>query len=189
MTLVLRYVDKKGEVIERFVGVIHVSDASAQSLKKSVCSFLSDHSLSTSQIRGQGYDGAITNVLNIVRASYKRRNLIIFGKVHTRRGLNQERGLQRPCDTRWGSHYKTLENFIDIFQSILYVLGFAARKYPNYLDKLTAETLENTIKGFDFSFKLHLILKVLMIANHLNSSLQKMDQDIVNALELLNTAK
>ncbi|XP_047257070.1 uncharacterized protein LOC124889417 isoform X3 [Capsicum annuum] len=143
----------------------------------------------------------VTNVLNIVGASYKRRDLlrqhqavklkklIISGEVHTGQGLNQERGLQRPCDTRSGSHCKTLENFIDIFLSILYVLEFAARECPNYLDRLAAETLENTIKGFDFAFMLHLMWKVLMITNYLNNLLQKMDQDIVNALKLLNTAK
>ena len=58
MTLVLRYVDKKGKVIERFVGVVHVSDTSARFLKKSIYSFLLDHSLSPPQIRGKGYDGA-----------------------------------------------------------------------------------------------------------------------------------
>ncbi|XP_016549202.2 zinc finger MYM-type protein 1-like [Capsicum annuum] len=252
MTLILRYVDKKGEVIEQFVGVVHVSDTSARFLKKSIYSFLLDHSLSPPQIRGKGYDGAsnmqgelnglkslilrdtpsayfthcfahqlqltlvahmkknsdvddffclISNVLNIVGASYKRmdlliqhqaaklEDLIISGEVHTGQGLNQERELQRPCDTHWGSHCKSLENFIDIFSSIFNVLGFAARECPNYLDRLTTKTLENPIKGFDFAFMLHLMLKVLMITNHLNSSLQKMDQDIVNALKLLNTAK
>ncbi|KAM3359379.1 zinc finger MYM-type protein 1-like [Capsicum galapagoense] len=222
MRLVLRYVDKKGEVIEQFVGVVHVSDTSARSLKKSIYSFLLDHSLSPSQIRGKGYDGAsnmqrelnglkslilrdtpsaysthcfahqlqltlvalvkknsdvddffylISNVLNIVGASYKRmdlliqhqavklEDLIISGEVHTGQGLNQERELQRPCDTRWGSHCKTLEKSIDIFSSIFYVLGFAARECPNYLDRLTTKTLENPIKGFGFDFMLHLMMR------------------------------
>nr|XP_016464462.1 PREDICTED: zinc finger MYM-type protein 1-like [Nicotiana tabacum] len=58
MALVLRYVNKEGEVIERFVGIVHVSNTSTMSLKKAICSFLSDHSISPTQIRGQGYDGS-----------------------------------------------------------------------------------------------------------------------------------
>ncbi|KAM3398682.1 hypothetical protein P3S68_002198 [Capsicum galapagoense] len=52
MALVLRYVDKKGEVVERFIGLVHVSDTSACSLKKEIYSLLSDHSLSPSKICG-----------------------------------------------------------------------------------------------------------------------------------------
>ncbi|XP_060170419.1 uncharacterized protein LOC132601340 [Lycium barbarum] len=235
MALVLRYVDKKGEVIERFVGIVHVNDTSARSMKETIYSFLSDHSLSPSQIRGQGYDGAsnmqgelnglkslilrdtpsaysthcfahqlqltlvalvkknsdVDDFLYLLRQhqAAKLEKLLISGEMHTGRGLNQERGLQQPGDTRWGSHYKTLHNFINIFPSILYVLEFAACECPNYIDRLTTESLVDKIKGFDFVFMLHLMLEVLKKTNYLNYSLQKMDQDIVNAMGPLNTAK
>ncbi|XP_060212166.1 uncharacterized protein LOC132639760 [Lycium barbarum] len=165
MALVLRYVDKKGEVIERFVGIVHVNDTSARSMKETCRDLLRQHQAA------------------------KLEELLISGEVHTGRGLNQECGLQRPGDTRWGSHYKTLQNFIDIFPPILYVLEFAACECPNYIDRLTAESLVDKIKGFDFVFMLHLMLKVLKKTNYLNCSLQKMDQDIINAMGLLNTAK
>ncbi|XP_015159843.1 uncharacterized protein [Solanum tuberosum] len=58
MALVLRFVNKNGKVVERFIGLVHVSDTSACSLKKAIYSLLSVHSLSPSKIRGQGYDGA-----------------------------------------------------------------------------------------------------------------------------------
>ncbi|XP_049406287.1 uncharacterized protein LOC125869938 [Solanum stenotomum] len=221
MTLVLRYVNKEGEVIERFVGIIHVSDTSACSLNEAIYYFLSDHSLSPSQIRGKVYDGAsnmkghlnglktlilnktpsaycihcfahqlkltlvvafakkdsnvddffclVTNVLNIVGASFKRRDLLrkhqaeqleellISGEVHTGRRLNQERGLQRPGDTRWGSYYRTLDNLIVLFPSVFHVLEFTRCECPNYTDRLLAKTLVDTIKKFDFAFMLHLI--------------------------------
>ncbi|XP_059277721.1 uncharacterized protein LOC132031852 [Lycium ferocissimum] len=233
MALVLRYVDKKGEVIERFVGIVHVNDTSARSMKETLYSFLSDHSLSPSQIRGQGYDGAsnmqgelnglkslilrdtpsaysthcfahqlrltlvafvkknsdvddffciVTNVLNIVGASYKRgfarttssckvRRVAHFTVKCTQTGLNQNVGFNDRVILRWGSHYKTLQNFIDIFPSILYVLEFAACECPNYIDRLTAESLVDKIKGFDFVFMLHLMLEVLKKTNYLNYSL------------------
>uniref|UniRef100_A0A1S3Z6H0 Zinc finger MYM-type protein 1-like n=1 Tax=Nicotiana tabacum TaxID=4097 RepID=A0A1S3Z6H0_TOBAC len=252
MELVLRYVNKEGEVIERFVGIVHVNDTSAQSLKKEIDSFLLYHSLSPSQIRGQGYDGAsnmqgelrglktlilnetpsaycihcfahqlqltlvalakkhsdvddffciVTNVLNIVGSSFKRRDLLqqhqaekleellISGKVHTGRGLNQERGLQRPGDTRWGSHYRTLNNLIVLFSPIIHVLEFVARDGPNYADKLVAESLMTKIKEFEFVFMLHLMWKVLMMTNDLSSLIQRMDQDIVNAMGLFTHTK
>ncbi|KAG5586379.1 hypothetical protein H5410_046813 [Solanum commersonii] len=58
MTLVLRFVNKNGEVVERFIGLVHVSDTSTCSLKISIYSLFSIHSLSPSTICGQGYDGA-----------------------------------------------------------------------------------------------------------------------------------
>ncbi|XP_060210752.1 uncharacterized protein LOC132637721 [Lycium barbarum] len=58
MALILRYVNKEGKLIERFLSVVHVKDTSARSLKDAIYSLLLEHNLSSSQIRGQGYDGA-----------------------------------------------------------------------------------------------------------------------------------
>ncbi|CAI0381798.1 unnamed protein product [Linum tenue] len=58
MGVVLLYVNEKGFVIERFLGVSHVSDTKAVSLKKAIESMLTKHGLSISRVRGQGYDGA-----------------------------------------------------------------------------------------------------------------------------------
>ncbi|XP_019233815.1 PREDICTED: zinc finger MYM-type protein 1-like [Nicotiana attenuata] len=159
MALALRYVDKKGQVNEPFISLVHVSDTSAKSLKEAVLSLLMKHSLSPSKIRGQGYDWAcnmqgkmnglkalilqetplaysvhyfahqlqltlvavakkhkevetlfaiVTNVLNVIEVSFKRRDqlrdhqaelleqLLESGEVESGKGLNQERGLQRP---------------------------------------------------------------------------------------------
>nr|KAJ0188279.1 hypothetical protein LSAT_V11C900493480 [Lactuca sativa] len=57
MTLVLRYVNRKGEVVEMFVGLRNVSDISTLSLKATIYDMLSKWNLSPSRIRGQGYDG------------------------------------------------------------------------------------------------------------------------------------
>nr|XP_016499167.1 PREDICTED: zinc finger MYM-type protein 1-like [Nicotiana tabacum] len=230
MALVLRYVNKEGKLIERFL----------------------KHSLSPSQIRGQGYDGAsnmqgeinglktlilkdnpsaycihcfahqlqltlvavakkhydvdqffdiVANVLNIIGSSFKRRNMLredkakkleelqVLGEVHTGSGLNQELGLQRPGDTRWGSHFKTVRNFIALFSSIINVLEFLASEGVNYLERSVAKSLVNDIRSFEFVHMIHLMLKLLAITNDLNIALQRKDQDIVNAMKLVGFAK
>ncbi|XP_042403949.1 zinc finger MYM-type protein 1-like [Zingiber officinale] len=58
MGVVLRYVNKKGCVIERFLAVVHVPDTSSHSLKMAIDALFVQHGLSLSRLRGQGYDGA-----------------------------------------------------------------------------------------------------------------------------------
>jgi hypothetical protein len=58
MAVALRYVDKKGCVVERFLGIEHVTNTSALSLKAAVEDLFCRHGLSLSRLRGQGYDGA-----------------------------------------------------------------------------------------------------------------------------------
>ncbi|KAJ6911823.1 zinc finger MYM-type protein 1-like [Populus alba x Populus x berolinensis] len=58
MAVVIRYVDNNGHIIERFLGIQHVSDTTASSLKAAIEALFSKHGLSISRLRGQGYDGA-----------------------------------------------------------------------------------------------------------------------------------
>ncbi|XVF32801.1 hypothetical protein REPUB_Repub17cG0113900 [Reevesia pubescens] len=55
MTIAVRFVDKCGHVIERFIGIKHVVSTIAISLKTAIATV---QSLSISRLRGQGYDGA-----------------------------------------------------------------------------------------------------------------------------------
>ncbi|XP_072149528.1 uncharacterized protein [Setaria viridis] len=53
-----RFVNDKGSVIERFLGIEHVADTTSTSLKEALDTMLRRYGLSISKIRGQGYDGA-----------------------------------------------------------------------------------------------------------------------------------
>ncbi|KAI5335555.1 hypothetical protein L3X38_025688 [Prunus dulcis] len=98
MAVVFRYVDKSGDVIERFVGIQHVSDTTSNSLKEAIDTLFAREELSISMLRGQGYDGAsnmkalvavakgnadiatfftsCNSLVNIVGASCKRRDIL-----------------------------------------------------------------------------------------------------------------
>ncbi|KAL5845765.1 hypothetical protein ACOSQ3_009289 [Xanthoceras sorbifolium] len=58
MAIILRYVDLKGFVRERFFQVISVHDTNSSTLKKEICNVLARYNLSVENLRGQGYDGA-----------------------------------------------------------------------------------------------------------------------------------
>ncbi|XP_039811691.1 zinc finger MYM-type protein 1-like [Panicum virgatum] len=58
LALCLRYVNKNGEPVERFLGLVHVEDTTSLTLKQAIQSLLIKYQLPLSKIRGQGYDGA-----------------------------------------------------------------------------------------------------------------------------------
>jgi len=58
MAVVLRYVNNNGHIIERFLGIQHVRNTTASSLKAVIEALFSKHGLSISRLRGQGYDGS-----------------------------------------------------------------------------------------------------------------------------------
>ncbi|KAH0745130.1 hypothetical protein KY285_006787 [Solanum tuberosum] len=187
MALILRYVNKSGMVIERFLGYDGASNMQGEinGLKSLIYKIRHLHILFTVLLTNCNWH------LDSLRQHQedKLEELLKFGEVHTGQGLNQERGLQRPGDTRWGSHFKTLDNFLIFFSSIVNVLKNMKRDCPYYLDRFTAENLLSKIHEFEFVFMLHLMFKVLLLTNELNKVLQKKDQDIVNAMELLELSK
>ncbi|CAN1850154.1 Zinc finger MYM-type protein 1 [Linum perenne] len=251
MAMVLRYVDKTGSVVERFLGISHVANTKALTLRNEIESMLLKHGLSFSKIRGQGYDGAsnmkgeinglktlilsktpsayyihcfahqlqltlvavagnhgeislffnVVSVLtNLVGASCKRRDIvretqaekvadaISCGEIETGRGLNQEISLKRPSDTRWGSHFATLVNLELMFSSLIEVLD-VIQYDEDSVTKGEAIDMLQKLETFNFVLILKLMIGILSITNDLSIALQKKDQDIVNAMHLVNVAK
>ncbi|XP_034208132.1 zinc finger MYM-type protein 1-like [Prunus dulcis] len=251
MAVVLRFVNKKGQVIERFVGVQYVSDMTSSKLKEAIEQLISSTNLSMSRLRGQGYDGAsnmrgelnglktqilreypqayyvhcfahqlqlalvavakgneniatffttASSVVNIIGASCKRRDALReqqqkdimetleIDDLETGRGLNQETTLKRPCDTRWNSHYDTLLSINIMFHPVVKVLEWIVDDVNQ--DNLgEANRLLKEIQTFDFVFHLYLMRFILGITNDLSKALQKKDQDIVNAMMLVQRCK
>ena len=52
MTLVLHYVNKKGIIIERFLGIVHVASTTTLSLKYAIECLLCEHNLSLLKLHG-----------------------------------------------------------------------------------------------------------------------------------------
>ncbi|CAN1755941.1 Zinc finger MYM-type protein 1 [Linum perenne] len=59
MSIILRFVNSRGIVTERFFSLRSVPETSAKTLKQEICDVLSEYNLQVDKLRGQGYDGAI----------------------------------------------------------------------------------------------------------------------------------
>jgi hypothetical protein len=143
----------------------------------------------------------ISVLLNVVGGSSKRRDMLRdinleevqkalgCGMLKTGTGLNQEQCLQRPGDTRWNSHYKTLKSLVDMFQAVVKVLEFVEEEDDDRTNREQANGLLVYFQSFDFVFFLHLMLTILIATNILSAALQRKDQDIVNAMSCVKSTR
>ena len=88
-----------------------------------------------------------------------------------------------------GSHYSTLISMIILFPSVLDVLEIISEDGATPEQKCEADMLSNSLQTFDFIFCLHFMKKLLGITNELSQALQRKDQDIVNAMNLVRICK
>ncbi|XP_042032211.1 uncharacterized protein LOC121778885 [Salvia splendens] len=109
-------------------------------------------------------------------------------ELETGTGLKQGRGLKRPGDTRWSSHYKTLLNIMDLFSAIFNVLVIIGKKGSSD-DKAKALGVLYSIESFDFNFMAQLMTTIFGYTNDLCLALQRRDQDIINAMRLVTLTK
>ncbi|XP_066351634.1 uncharacterized protein [Miscanthus floridulus] len=143
----------------------------------------------------------VSILLNIVGVSCKRHGMLRnarlenvkkslqCGELESGSGLNQEMGLPRPGDTRWGSHYKTICSIITMYSSIHDVLIELGADIAYKDDWAKIHFVLGAFETFEFVFFVHLMYVILGYTNELSECLQRRDQDILNAISLVNVAK
>jgi hypothetical protein len=143
----------------------------------------------------------VSLLLNIVGISCKRHGMLRnarleqimkaldCGELKTGSGLNQEMGLPRPGETRWGSHYKTICNIIAMYPAIRDVLFTLGEDTSHRADWTKIHFMLGAVESFEFVFIAHLMFIILGYTNELSQCLQRRDQDILNAISLVNVAK
>ncbi|KAL6588019.1 hypothetical protein OROMI_000997 [Orobanche minor] len=91
-------------------------------------------------------------------------------------------------ESRWGSHFRTLTSLMTLYSPILGVLEEVGDD-SSFDRHGEAIFLLDLLQSFDFIFMLYLMVEILGISHDLNVALQRCDQDLLNALKLVNIAK
>ena len=138
-------------------------------------------------------------VVNIVNASCKRHDQLAqeqhdeivrqieVGELLEGRGKNQLTNLARPCDTRWGSHHKTLCRLVEMSKPVLKVLENLHNDADNVSQRTTVAGLIKHMEFFEFVLILHLMIILLGKTNNLSQCLQLKNQNIVRVVGLIKT--
>ncbi|XP_049387477.1 uncharacterized protein LOC125851772 [Solanum stenotomum] len=91
-----------------------------------------------------------------------------MGELETGRRLNQELGLVKAGDTRWGSHYKSFGHFISSFDYIVDILDTLVENASTLEERASASGFLRSCQTYETIFLLQLMTDVLGITNDLN---------------------
>ncbi|XP_066333690.1 uncharacterized protein [Miscanthus floridulus] len=203
LALCIRYVDKKGRVTERFLGIVHVQDTTSSTLKDAIVSLLMEHKLTLSKCRGQGYDGA-SNMKGEING-LKTKIMDESPSAHYIHCFAHQLQLTLVAVTKQNDDCVA---FFDCVTNILNVVGISYRKHhmlreaqaqekvlgkiskdKSQSERIKAQNCLTVIESFDFIFMAHLLLTIFGYTDELCKALQKRDQDIINAIELIEMTK
>ncbi|KAG8645341.1 hypothetical protein MANES_10G056233v8 [Manihot esculenta] len=188
MSLVLRFVNDKGMVLERFLGLVHVNETSAK------------HDLSLAKLRGQGYDGAanMSGEFNGLKTLILKENknahyihcfahqlkLVVVTASHESESV--------------GDFFETL-SMIEVLNQVeigeistgrVERVLLAINKLGESLKiRQSAGGVFDKMDCFQFVFIGKFMMKILGITNTLSKILQARDQNIGYALNMINVVK
>jgi hypothetical protein len=141
-------------------------------------------------------------IINVVSASSKRNDELLanqaaeiareieLGDLDTGKGANQIGSLQRPGDTRWSSHFKSIQSLKRMFGATISVLrSIATNRSVSRYSRGDAGGALKIIISFDFVFIMHLMEKIMKITDVFCQTLQRKSLDILNALESVSNTK
>ncbi|XP_021845403.2 uncharacterized protein [Spinacia oleracea] len=97
--------------------------------------------------------------------------------------------LQRPGDTRWSSHLKSISSLIKMFRTTCNVLGKIVDEGNTPSQRGEAFSSLEAMNSFEFVFVLHLMKEIMEITDSLCQALQRKSQDILNAMHLVSSTK
>ncbi|XP_050111819.1 uncharacterized protein LOC126590398 [Malus sylvestris] len=183
MVVVLRYVNTNGQVVERFVGIKHVPNTTAISLKEAIDQFFSINGLSISRLRGQGYDGA-SNMQARGRSRRRVEKLTNLHHYHVDLFIDVIDKQLQELNNRFNETSTELLLCVaclspdDSFSAFdIEKLVRLAKFYPKDFSDMELTLLEDELKNYIFDMRLHNEFSTLKGINNLAQKLVETKRD------------
>ena len=140
-------------------------------------------------------------LIKIINASCKRNKqlnvansneiacLIDLEELETESELNQIGTLQRPVETHWSSHFRSVSSLLRMFTSTVEVLQNIIDDEIDGEHRAEVESTYEGLTSFEFVFILYLEKETMEITNKLCQALQSQSQDILNVMHLVSSTK
>ncbi|KAK9675901.1 hypothetical protein RND81_11G039900 [Saponaria officinalis] len=142
----------------------------------------------------------LTFIVNIITSSAKRHDqlqaahlaeierLLELEELETGKGKNQIGTVKRARDTRWGSHFGSLNSLLNMYNASCSVLQTVIKEGKS-AQRGEADKAYDDMTSFEFVLVLHIMIQILRITNDLCQALQRKSQDILNAMHLVSNTK
>ncbi|XP_071687529.1 uncharacterized protein [Rutidosis leptorrhynchoides] len=187
MAIDVRFIDREGYVKERFLDLVHLQLALVAASKDMVevhkffknLNFIVNVIDSSSKRHDQLQDAQVSEIAHLAE----------IRELESGKGVNQIQSLQRPRDTRWSSHYRSIWSLLKLYGPAIVVLLEIAINGSTPSQKGDATFDLTELLSFDFVIVIHLMKKIMKTTEKLCQSLQRKSHDIVNALSLISTTK
>ncbi|XP_021806238.1 zinc finger MYM-type protein 1-like [Prunus avium] len=143
----------------------------------------------------------LNSIINLITASPKRHgelqstqeidiaHMLDTGERETDRGLNQIGTLHRPGATRWGSHYDSCSDLLNMFNASCTVVETLIKDGASNSIRGEATGTFKAMTSYEFIFILNLLEKIMGLTDSLCRALQNKSQDILTAMNLVRSTK
>ncbi|TYH35650.1 hypothetical protein ES332_D13G206800v1 [Gossypium tomentosum] len=186
MEIILRFIDKQGQVKERFFYIVHVKDTVSLTLKNVIFNLALVAAI-REVVEVHQFFKDLYDIVNVASSSSKWHNELQKAQVAKITRLIGT--LQCPGETRWSSHLNKVTSLLKMYNATSTVLENLKNTAFNYSQRGDAHSAYNRLRSFEFIFILHMMKEGLRVTYNLCQALQHCSQDILNAMSLVLTMK
>ncbi|KAL4152769.1 hypothetical protein QTP88_000602 [Uroleucon formosanum] len=189
VSICARYVNRETCTLhEDFLQFVPTADLTGKGLATLILDNLKHFGIETQYLRGQGFDGAaaMSGIVGKLRDFFifPKRKAVLSLAIEQSENVLSKRSLKRSCETRWIERYHSINDFLELFESVVEALDIISEWNDTSDTSHKAQSLRSSILQSEFIIALHVTSKVFGFGLPLSKQFQKINIDLKMAMSL-----